>query len=221
MIFSNLGDAIKATRLEAEEFEEFIEDFGPNTRGALTALRDLVQFFLELREGLQEDFFGPINDAIEDLDANLGPAFRLGFENVATAAGRFAAAFIELFEHPQAPTFFLSLFRLGAVGFQEIGGAIINLIAAFANLADETLPEVEDAIQGIADIINGWADDINQLADDPNFQDTLDDWKESFNTLNELLGELVDLVGNLIDGFRDDGIPVVESFTEILEGINE
>lgn len=221
LIFSNLGDAIKATRLEAEEFEEFIEDFGPNTRGALTALRDLVQFFLELREGLQEDFFGPINDAIEDLDANLGPAFRLGFENVATAAGRFAAAFIELFEHPQAPTFFLSLFRLGAVGFQEIGGAIINLIAAFANLADETLPEVEDAIQGIADIINGWADDINQLAEDEDFQDTLDDWKESFDTLNELLGEIVDLAGNLIDGFRDDGIPVVETLTEILEGINE
>lgn len=221
LVFSNLGDAIKATRLEAEEFEEFIEDFGPNTQGALRGLRELVQFFLGIRELIQEAFFEPINDALEDLDANLGPAFRLGFENVATAAGRFAAAFIELFEHPQAPVFFLNLFRLGAVGFQEIGGAIINLIAAFANLTDATLPEIEDAIQGIADIINGWADDINQLADDPNFQDTLDDWKESFDTIRELIGEIWELAQNLIAGFRDDGIPVLEQMVGLLEQANE
>ncbi len=221
LVFSNLGDAIKATRLEAEEFEEFIEDFGPNTQGALRGLRELVQFFLGIRELIQEAFFEPINDALEDLDANLGPAFRLGFENVATAAGRFAAAFIELFEHPQAPVFFLNLFRLGAVGFQEIGGAIINLIAAFANLTDATLPEIEDAIQGIADIINGWADDINQLADDPNFQDTLDDWKESFDTIRELVGEIWELAQNLIAGFRDDGIPVLEQMTDMLDSLNE
>lgn len=221
LIFTNLGDAIKATTKDADTFEAAIEDFGDNTRAALTSLRGLVQFFLGIREAMQEAFFAPINEAIENLDTNLGPTFRSGFLQMAEAAGQFAANFISLFDHPQAIPFFNALFDLAELGFEEIGDAALNLLGAFANLIDESIPNVRRGVDGIAGVINGWADSINEFADDPNFQETLQGWEESFARLRDLGGEILDFAGNLIAGFEEDGIPVLERVTRIFEDINE
>lgn len=221
LIFTNLSDAIKATTKDADTFAEAIEDFGSQTRESLTSLRDLVQFFLGIRETMQEAFFRPINQAISDLNVNLGPTFRDGFIQVAEAAGRFAGSFISLFDHPQAIPFFSALFDLAELGFDEIGDAGLNLLAAFANLINTSLPNVEESIEGIANLINGWADSINEFADDPNFQQTIDKWKEGFEDIRELTSEIFRLFGNLIRGFEEDGIPVLEAITGAFENLNE
>jgi hypothetical protein len=221
LVFSNLGKAIKATSEEAEAFQNAIEELGPNTRSSLRGLRELVQFFQSIRKAVQESFFGPISEAVRELDGRLGPTFRQGFIDVAEAAGEFAGKFIELFDHPMAIPFFDALFGLAELGFEQIGDAIINLIGAFANLTDESIPNVRRGIDGIADTINGWADSINDFANDPNFQETIEDWEESFTAVRDLLSEIGRLAGNLIDGFREDGIPVMEQFTGMIEKLNE
>jgi hypothetical protein len=221
LVFSNLSKAIKATGEEADAFQRAIENLGPSTRRSLQGLRELVQFFGGIRQAVQESFFGPISEAIAELDGRLGPTFRQGFIDVAGAAGEFAAKFIALFDHPMAIPFFNALFDLAELGFDQIGDAIINLIGAFANLTDTSITNVSRAIDSIARTIDGWADSINDFANDPNFQDTINDWEESFTSIRDLLSEINRLAGNLINGFREDGIPVMDQFTGMIEDLNE
>lgn len=221
LVFTNLGDAIKATTGELDEFQEEIEDFGASTRGVLTGLRELVQFFLGIRQEVQEAFFGPINEAINNLNNNLGPTFREGFVLVAEAAGNFAAAFIELFNHPQAIPFFTALFELAELGFEEIGDAVIELVGAFANLINVTIPDLRELVEDIAGTIQGWADSINEIAEDPDLQETIDGWKESFEDIKELVDEILETVGNLIEGFEERAGPILETITGQFEELND
>jgi hypothetical protein len=217
LIFTNLGEAIKATSGPLDDFNESIEDLGGNTQGVLRGLRDIVQFFIGIREEVQESFFAPINEALKDFDANLGDTFSSGFVEVSEAAGNFVASFIELFEHPKAAEFFENLFELAELGFEEIGGAGIELIEAFAELIDVTIPNAEDAVEGIADTIRGWADGIKEFARDEDLQETLDEWKESFNTIMELIGTAIELAQVLFNGFQEDGVQVLEDLNGQME----
>lgn len=217
LIFSNLGDAIKATAGSADEFNSAIEGLGDNTGSVLSMLRDMVQFFIEIREEVQEDFFAPINESLKDFEQNLGPTFEAGFRRVATAAGEFAASFIDLFDHPQAERFFTDLFSLSELIIDDIGGAFVELFGSLGTLIDETFPELRRAVMGIGDLIRGWARDIEDFATDPNMRDTLREWEESFEVITELLGTAVDLALTLMDEFRDDGIPVLESLNGLME----
>lgn len=224
LIFSNLGPALEGALGETEDFRVAVQQLGRETAGTFGHLHGMLQFFIDMREGLQESFFAPINDALNGLDTALGPTFQTGFERIAVAAGNFAAAFIQLFDHPNTRVFFDQLFRLGELGFEEIGGAFIELVGAFAHLIDETFPQTQAAVFGIADTISGWADGLHNFASDPAMDDTLADWQESFNTIMELLGTIVELGDTLFQGFAEDGLPIldringaIQSFIEYLE----
>lgn len=221
LIFTNLGDAIKATAGSAEEFDAAVSGLGDNTFHVLSMLREMVQFFIRLREELQEDFFDPINETLQSFEATLGPTFAAGFSRVATAAGEIAASFIELFDHPQAERFFTDLFELAEIGIGSIGRAIVEFIESLGVLIDETFPELNRAAVGIGDVIRGWARSIEDFATDPNLRDTLREWEESFEVITELLGTAVDLAVTLMDEFRDDGIPVLESINGLMEDFIE
>lgn len=221
LVFSNLGEALGATGGELDEFNEKIADFGQNTQGTLRGVRELVQFFQRIRESVQEAFFAPITQALGEMRRDLGPTFERGFIRVAEAAGEFVGNLLSLFEHPNTERFFDNIFRLADMGFGEIGDATVNLLAAFANLIDELLPETEDAIQAIADIIDGWADGINSFANDPALDEKLEEWKESFNAIKELIGTTVELAQALFNGFQEDGIPVLEQLNSMMEDFIE
>lgn len=217
LIFTNLGEAIKATAGDVDDFNDAVEGLGGNTASVLGRLRGLVQFFIGIREVVQEAFFEPISEALDNLKVDLGPVFQAGFENVAAAAGRFAAAFIDLFNHPNTERFFEQLFGLAELGFDEVGGAIVDLVGAFANLINQTFPQAQDAVTGIGDTIRGWADGINDFASDPALDEKLETWKESFNTIVELIGTAVELAQTLLNGFAEDGIPVLEHLNGQME----
>lgn len=222
LIFTNLADAITATTEPMKAFRKEIEDLGPATGRALTSFRELVQFFISIREEVQESFFQPINRAIRNLETDLGPTFQEGFVQVANAAGRFAGAFIELFDHPASRRFFTQLFDLAALGFEQIGEAgVIRLIEAFATLIDETLPNIEDLIFDIRFAIEGWADAIEDFATDPQMQETLDEWEESFQAIQDVIENLIGLAGALFEGFRVDGLEIIQQINEDLEAFTD
>lgn len=221
LVFSNLGEVIGATGGELEEFQELLDNFGPRTQTALQGLRDLIQFFISIREDVQEAFFDPISQAIEDLDADLRDVFSQGLERVAGGAGRFVAGFIELFEHPQAAQFFENIFRLAELGFDEIGEAGLNLLGAFTNLADATLPRIEDSVESIAATINDWADSINDFADSPNLDETLNRWEDAFRSIRDLTGSIAGAVGEFINQFGDEGIDILDRVTGFFSRMQE
>lgn len=217
LVFSNLGEALKATGGDLDDFNDKIKDFGSNTQDTLRGVRDLVGFFQRIRQTVQESFFEPISQALSEMRDDLGPTFEAGFIRVADAAGTFVGNFLALFEHPNTQRFFDNIFRLADLGFEQIGDAGINLVAAFANLVDELFPETEEAIQGIADVIDGWAESINEFANDPALDQKLETWKESFNTIVELIGTAVELAQALLNGFQEDGIPILERLNTMME----
>lgn len=209
LLFSNLSNAIGAVSDDTHMFDEKISNLGESTRSTLRFLRQAVQFFGDMRAGLQDDFFTPVSRALKELDTELGPTFERGFSRIATAAGNFAAAFISLFDHPNTRNFFDQLFQLGELGFEEIGGAGVELVGAIANLIDQTFPEAREAIFGIGSTIEGWADSINSFADSPNLDDKLEQWQVSFETIMTLMGSIVELADLLFQGFHEDGLPVL------------
>lgn len=222
LVFSNLGEAFKTLGGDAKEFRAAIKDLGTDTRFVFRRMRESVLFFLDIREAVQENFFGPIRDALEDLDTGpLSTVFAAGFGGVAAGAGRMAAAFIELFEHPEAAEFFQSVFRLAELTFDEVGGAIIELIGAFANLASETIPDVERGIVGVGDTIRGWADSLNEFVDSGRFREWLDEAERKLGVITELLSEFWDLIITVVRGTDEDVNDILGRVTALIVSMNE
>jgi hypothetical protein len=222
LVFSNLGDAFSTLGGDADEFRVAIELLGRDTRFVFRQMRESVLFFLDIREAVQENFFGPIRDALEDLDTGpLSTVFAAGFGGVAAAAGRFVASFIELFEHPEAARFFQDVFRLAELTFDEVGGAIIELIGAFTNMANATIPDVERGVKSVGDTIRGWADSLNEFVDSGDFRNWLDDAQAKLAVITDLLGGFWDLILTIVNGTEEDIGVILNQIDGIITRLTE
>lgn len=221
LIFSNLGDAFSTLGGDAEEFRVAISTLGRDTQFVFRQMRESVLFFLDIREAVQENFFGPIRDAIEDLDTGaLGAVFAAGFGGVASGAGRMVAAFVELFDHPEAARFFQDVFRLAELTFDEVGGAVIDIIGAFVNMAEETIPDVERGIRGIGDIISGWADSLNEFVDSGGFREWLDEAERKLGVITDLLSSVWDTIRTVVAQTSEDVEDILTRLTGLFEDLN-
>lgn len=221
LIFSNLGDAFSTLSGDAEEFRVAISTLGRDTRFVFRQMRESVLFFLDIREAVQENFFGPIRDAIEDLDTGaLSTVFAAGFGGVASGAGRMVASFIELFDHPEAARFFQDVFRLAELTFDEVGGAVIDLIGAFTNMADETIPDVERGLRDIGDIISGWADSLNEFVDSGEFREWLDEAERKLRVITGLLSAAWDTIRTVVAQTSEDVEDILTRLTGLFEDLN-
>lgn len=222
LIFSNLGDAFGALTKDAGEFQNAIEILGEDTQFVFRRLREGVEFFTDIREQLQENFFGPIRGALEDLDTGpLSTVFAAGFGGVSTAAGELVADFIRLFEHPRAAKFFQDVFRLAELTFNEVGGAILEMVEAFTAMANETIPDVEAGIRGVGDLIRGWADSLKEFVRTGEFREWLDESQRKLGVITDLLGSGWDLIRTIVNQTSDDVDILLQEITEIIDGLNQ
>jgi hypothetical protein len=152
--FQGFGDAIGAILSgDPEKLNEALKGLSRSARNVALDFRTALPFLRQVRLLTQEAFFRPLTDAIPRLQNALGPVFLTGFQQVAAAAGRFAASLVGVAANPNVQTFFRDVFTTAAKAIQVLTPAFGTFLLGLADLGVATLPVILELATFLAKLL--------------------------------------------------------------------
>lgn len=221
--FHGFGEAISAGFSgDVDKFNEALKGLAPNARKVAKEIVGLKPLLSQLKNSVQEAFFGPLVGQLTKLGNTLLPNLWWGMSHVAGALGQIAAGFTNLLSSKPAITAINNVFMTTERILNTMGPALVNTFGAFLNLINAGLPWVEKfsaVLAGGLQNVAGW---INKtVAPGGKFTG----WMERAWHIGQLLWDVIKGAGQylftLLNAFGDEGTDTLNGISKALKQMND
>jgi len=221
--FHGFGEAVGAGLSgDVDKFNEALKGLAPNARKVAKEIVGLKKYFSDIKNSVQNAFFGPLVGQFAKLGTTVLPVLKTGLTLVAGALGRIAAGFLQLLSTPAAVQTLNNLFATTARILDVFGPALVNTFGAFLNLINAGLPWVERFNVVLSGGLQHVADWINQaVAPGGKFTG----WMERAWHIGKELWEVIKQLGiyafTLLNSFGDEGTDTLTGMANALKKVND
>ena len=219
--FQGFGEAMSAVfEKDPEKLAEAMKKLTPAAREVVNELRLLLPFFTKLREVAQQAFFGQLTGVLTTVVKAVQGPLLAGFQAVATAAGKFAAAILSIGASAGFSRH-VSMFQGAVTLFQTLQGPMVTLLRALMAMAVAALPFFIQVIQGLGDFLTRFSGWIQQNIADGSFQAFLDQAMLTMTDLKNLLGAVVELFAVMFAETEEGGRTFLQTLTLAIQRLTE
>jgi phage-related protein len=215
------GEAISAGLSgDVDKFNEALKKLAPNARKVAKEIVGLKPLLSQLKNSVQEAFFGPLVGQVAKLGNTLLPVLWVGLSHVAGALGRIAAGFANLLSSPAAVKGINDLFMTTERILDRIGPSLIQLFGGIGALVQASLPWVERLFGLLADGMSGLAGWLSQISSDG----TLNAWLTRAWDIGKKLWAVLQGLGEfaviLLSSFGDEGTDTLNGMADAIAKVN-
>jgi hypothetical protein len=217
--FHGFGTAISALLSgDLQGFNDALKTLTPSAKKVALEFQKLLPLFHDLHTIAQESFFKGIVGDFKRLGDALGPVFKSGFEDVATAAGKIADSFLKLFSSPQGQTFFKNMFTLADVFVEAIGPGIVSLVNGLMSVASGSTDELSNIFVGIGQGLAEFGLWLDRISKNGKLQDFFNSMTKAFDALMMVSG-IVWTLASALFGSNPEDLERNKIVLELLGGV--
>lgn len=156
---NNMGDAFKAIG-DPEAFAQALEELTPSARELMTAINDMHEPFMQMREDMQEAMFDGAGDSFARMADNLFPVVSEKFPEMSAAIGDLGDTLMDTLASPQVARRVASTFDGMNKSFQEMQPGIASFTEGIVRMVDvgarTALPALGRAFSQFGDWFNNY-----------------------------------------------------------------
>lgn len=201
--FQGLGTAISGafSAKNAKELNRALKDLQPSAQFFVRTLLPLKNFFKELQESVQQNFFSRLGNVMLIIQKTLGPALLSGMSQLAKDMGTFFRELGLFFASPTFVKFVNEIFPATGRWMAKFGPSFVDFLTGLFDMANAAMPFLDRLGTMVSGFLTLLGLEWSRFARSPEFQVWLDDMavtlqlvfdllSETFNFLMVFLGEL-------------------------------
>lgn len=162
----------------AKDFEKTLRSLAPAAQTFARAVVALKIPFKNLQQAIQQDFFAPFANSIEDLGSNLIPLLRTGLGGMATTMGKMVGEVTKFVDSSVGLSLLAGTFDGVNTAASNLLPAVLPLVDAFLRLSNASQPfwaQVADDIAKAATSFDNWVKDAEKSGELQNMFSNLHD----------------------------------------------
>jgi hypothetical protein len=203
--FQGFGDAVGAILSgDPEKINEALKGLSASARDVAKDFQGVLPWLHQFKLLTQEAFFRPLTDAIPRLQKALGPTFLTGFQQVAAAAGGFAASLVKVAENPSVQEFFQDVFNVAAATIEGLTPAFSTLLIGLADLGRATLPTILELADFLAKLLQDLGTFLSDIVASGEINLFMSELKDALHDLFELIASGWNLAKAIIGGVGEE-----------------
>lgn len=225
--FQGFGEALGAVlEGDPEKIAEAMKNLTPAARGVVREFQAMLPLWRELKRVTQENFFREIQGSFTSFSKQITPTLIKGFGLIATIAGKLASQLLAMASSPQVLKFLDALFATTGGVMLTLGPAIINLLAALAEVGRASLPTLKELLDSLARVMNDFSDFLTRSVANGQFDKFLDKFMAAFDNLWLLLKSGWNLTKTILGDANEESdafllfqgiIDMIDSLTEFFK----
>lgn len=204
--FQGFGEAVGAViSKDPKKIAEAMKGLTPAARSVIKELQKLMPLFSKLADIAQEAFFKPLVGDLTALVKRASLPMLHGFKIVGAAAGDLVSGVLAALSRPEMVIFFDNLFESAALALVTLKQPIIDLVTAFALMAQASLPAFQLLIEGLGGFLTKFSAWITANIEDGSFQAFLDKALATLQDVGDLIGAVTQLFKVMFQGTEEGG----------------
>lgn len=221
--FHGLGDAIAAAfGNDPTKFKEALKSLTPAAQEIVKDIAALKQPFTDLRRRVQEAFFSPLVDSVDQFSNNLLGPLTEGLVVVARQAGGIISDLVDVIASPKGGKALTEIFQTTATILEAFRPAITALATGFGKITVAALPFIQLLSEGFAKLLTEFGNFLTKSVDDKSFDNFI---REAILAVEDLVGLVKSLGGFLGALFSGDskagGKAILDIFTQLFNEMTE
>lgn len=224
LAFEGMGTAIQGAfaAKNAKELNEALKPLAPAAREFVKELLPLKEFFRQLQQTVQQNFFKELTGLMTELRNWQGNRILAGFQSVATALGKFFHDVGFFFNSDSFTKFLNEVFPRTVIFLEKFGPDFVTFLTGLIDLANAAMPfmtEVGDLLSGT---FKQLGDFFTETANDPEFQQWLKEMRDTLGEVVTFIKVAAVFVGQLMDSInKAGGEKVIKQLSESLALIGD
>lgn len=205
--FQGVGTAIQGAfnAKNAKELNEALKPLAPAAREFVKELLPLKEFWRQLNQTVQQNFFKEITGMITELRKWQGNRVLSGFQALATAMGKFFHDLGFFFNSDSFTKFLDEVFPRTVIFLEQFGPAFITFLQGLVDLANAAMPFMTEVGGILSRVFKQLGDFFTETANDPEFQKWLEDMKDTLDEVVTLIKSAALFVGALMTSINEAG----------------
>lgn len=217
-----VGDAMTAVWSgDKKKTDAALKGLSSSAKEVVLELGKTKTFVTNMIKSVQEGMFAPLKGVFSNIMFSIGNTVTVGMTKVSTALGMFFRTVGDKIATPQFSLFLDKLFTTASNLINVLSGPALNLFLAFQNMANASLPIIDQLGTISAGLIQKFADWINKKVDSGEFAKWIDDGLVTLRELKNLIGEVGLLLSALFDEANQDGESFIVSITNLIIKMRE
>lgn len=220
LAFKGVGEAVSGAfaAKNARELNEAIKGLTPSAQAFVRQLVAAKDFFKQLQQLSQENFFKALGDTFTRIKESLdGPLLR-GFATLATALGGFFRQLGLFFAGAVFKNFVNSIFPSTIRFLEKFGPSFVTFLEGLIALTAAAIP----FLNAIGDMLGGnlmfLGTLFSDIANDPSFQTWLNDMRDTFGSVIELLGQATKFIAVFMAQLNTaGGVKIIDELADAFE----
>jgi len=218
--FQGFGEAIGAViSKDPKKIAEAMKGLTPAARGVIKELQKLMPLFSQLADIAQEAFFKPLAGDLTALVKRASLPLLHGFQIVGAAAGDLVSGILAALSKPEMVIFFDDMFNAAAEALTILKQPIIDLITAFAAMAQASMPAFLKLTEGLGAFLTKFSNWITQNIEDGSFQAFLDKALLTLKDIGDLIGAVIELFKVMFQGTEEGGRTFLQLITAAIRDL--
>lgn len=213
------NESLNETDAAAEKVREAMENLGPAGQKFAIFLHNLVPFFHDIRDAVQEAFLPPLQEAMTLLLKTYGPELKSFASTMGGAFGDLAKQMGEVFTNKDFQTFFKTIGDIAPILTKNFGTAFLNFFQAIANIAVAFAPLAVDLSEAFADWSESFLEWTQSKEGQKTLQNFLDYVKKNGPAVAAFLLSVVGAIVNLAKALAPYGEKLLDGITNFLNFI--
>lgn len=213
-----VGDAFSAALSgDAEEFADALEELSPAAQSVAREFRALAPEIDDLKESVQDAFFGPLKGQLTEIGEALGGPISEGMQGVAQQAGQVAAGLGGIATEAASVQVIEQIFDTAASALDTMQPGIEAVVRGFRDLIGAALP----AVNGLSESLNGVLERFGEWMSQISESGQALEWiQTAFDTLRQF-GALLGNIGGALGSVFKAAIEAGGDFLGTLVGLTE
>lgn len=220
--FMGIGDALSAIWSgDSKKTDAALKNLSDSAKSIVLEFGKAKGTIRGMMKNIQEALFQPLKGVFTSIMARIGSTVGGGMAKVANALGTFFRGIGDRINTPQFTIFLDKLFTTATNLVSVLSGPALNLLMAFQNMANASLPIIDQLGVLSGNLIQSFADWINKKVNSGEFAKWIDDGLVTLRELKNLVLELGKLLGALFDEANQDGESFIVSITNMIIKMRE
>jgi hypothetical protein len=222
LAFEGVGAAVAALATgDMKKINEAMKELAPSARAVAREIFALKKPFDELKLSVQEAFFAPLRNDIENLGKVALPVLQLGLARIAGAFGRFGSQLADMLGEVDILNDVRDVFAGTARIIDGLAPSVTNLLGTLFGVAEHGVPFLERAFDALGRGIDSLAKFLGDTMANGDFDQFLEDAFQIMSDLGDLTQSVFGLLSSLFGDMGDEGSSFVQTLTSMIDKMTE
>lgn len=218
--FKDLGDAMKLVfEKDPKKFAEGLKQLNPTMRELVKTLRPFRDEFQQIKDTVQQAFFGPILKQLGPTLNEILSVLLVGFSNIASALGVGIQNLLAALTRPEVLGAIIAIMDMIATFLANNSGVLADLFVALTIASQAALPMVLQLLQVFSTFLTDFGKWIQEAIADGRFEKWLKRAKDDLSAIWGLIKALIGLFAEMFGQTDEGGRKFLEKITTTLNKI--